>query len=164
MRLSVPVSQFSPLPPPCPLMSLCLLSTSVSLFLLCKQVHLFHFSRFHIYVLICNACFSLSDLLPDPGLLTELSPLDSRFSVWQDWERGLIVDWFKDSILAGIYPTALKWSLANWSRHSKRGMKLSIWPQRFLEWNKENETVWNWTKWNGLELKGELLNFYPENG
>ena len=27
--------------------SICLLSTSMSLFLLCKQVHLYHFSRFH---------------------------------------------------------------------------------------------------------------------
>ena len=31
---------------------------SVSLFLLCKQVHLYHFSRFHIYALIYSICFS----------------------------------------------------------------------------------------------------------
>ena len=36
-------------------------SMSVSLFLLCKQVHLYHFSRFHIYALIYHVCFSLSD-------------------------------------------------------------------------------------------------------
>ena len=40
-----------------------LLSTSVSLFLPCKLVHLYRFSRFHIYVLIYGICFSLSDLL-----------------------------------------------------------------------------------------------------
>ena len=33
------------------------------LFLPCKQVHQYCFSRFHIYVLIYNICFSFSDLL-----------------------------------------------------------------------------------------------------
>ena len=49
--------------PPCfsPLVSINLLSTSVSLFLPCKLVHLYHFSRFHIHALIHNICFSLSD-------------------------------------------------------------------------------------------------------
>ena len=46
-----------------PLVSLHLFFTSVSLFLLCKQDHLYHFSRFHIYALIYGICFSLSDLL-----------------------------------------------------------------------------------------------------
>ena len=41
-----------------PLVSICLLSTSVSLFLLCIQDHLYHFSRFHIYALIYDICFS----------------------------------------------------------------------------------------------------------
>ena len=36
-------------------------STSVSLLLPCRQVHLYHFCRFHIYVLI-HICFSPSDL------------------------------------------------------------------------------------------------------
>ena len=31
------------------------------LFLLCKYVHLYHFSRFHIYVLISDICFFLWD-------------------------------------------------------------------------------------------------------
>ena len=44
-------------------MSTSLFSMSASLFLPCKQVHLYHFSRFHIYVLIYSICFSLSDLL-----------------------------------------------------------------------------------------------------
>ena len=52
-------------PPPLspPLVSIRLFSTSVSLFLPCKLIQLYHFSRFHIYALIYNICFSLSDLL-----------------------------------------------------------------------------------------------------
>ena len=46
-----------------PLVSIHLFSTSVSLFLPCNVVHLYHFSRFHIYVLMYDICFSLSDLL-----------------------------------------------------------------------------------------------------
>ena len=46
-----------------PLVSIRLFSTSVSLFLPCKPVHLCHFSRFHIYALTYNICFYLSDLL-----------------------------------------------------------------------------------------------------
>ena len=45
-----------------PLVSICLFSTSVSLFLPCKPVHLYHFSRFHTYV-NTRYLFSLSDLL-----------------------------------------------------------------------------------------------------
>ena len=36
------------LPTPSPLVTIGLLSTSVTLFLFCKQVHLYHFFRFHI--------------------------------------------------------------------------------------------------------------------
>ena len=36
---------------------------SVPLFLLCRWVHQCHFSRFHLYVLIYDICFSLFDLL-----------------------------------------------------------------------------------------------------
>ena len=46
-----------------PLVSIHVFSTSVSLFLPCKKVHLYHFSRFHMYALIYHICFSLSDLL-----------------------------------------------------------------------------------------------------
>ena len=45
------------------LVSIRLFSTSVSQLLPCKPVHLYHFSTFHIYALIHNICFSLSDLL-----------------------------------------------------------------------------------------------------
>ena len=53
-------------PTPChfpPLVSIRLFSTSVSQFLPCKLVHLYHFSRFHTNALIYDICFSLSDLL-----------------------------------------------------------------------------------------------------
>ena len=60
--MSIPISQFiTPRFPP--LVSICLFSTSVSQFLPCKPVHLYHFSRFHIYAFIYDICFSLSDLL-----------------------------------------------------------------------------------------------------
>ena len=51
-------------PPPLTsrLVSIGLFSASVSPPLPCKLVHLYHFSRFHIYVLIYDICFSLSDL------------------------------------------------------------------------------------------------------
>ena len=42
-----------------PLVSIRLFCTSLSLFLSCKQVHQHIFSRFHIYALIYNICFSL---------------------------------------------------------------------------------------------------------
>ena len=45
------------------LVSIRLISTSVSQFLSCKPVHMYHFPRFHIYVLIYDTYFSLSDLL-----------------------------------------------------------------------------------------------------
>ena len=50
--------------PPFSLLCQRLFSTSVSLFLPCKWVHLYHFfSRFHLYALICSISFSLSDFL-----------------------------------------------------------------------------------------------------
>ena len=58
--VSVLLSQFVP-SSPFPAVSTSLFSKSASLFLPCKQVHLYRFSRFHMYVLIYNTCFSLSD-------------------------------------------------------------------------------------------------------
>ena len=89
--MSIPISQFitPPPPPPChvpPLVSICLFSVSVSLFLPCTPVHLYHFSRFHIYALIYDICFSLSDLLHsiwqslDPS--TSLQTTQFRSFLW----------------------------------------------------------------------------------
>ena len=66
--MSIPIAQFITPPPQAPrhfppLVARSLFSTSVSLFLPCKPVHLYHFSSFHIYVLIYDICYSLSDWL-----------------------------------------------------------------------------------------------------
>ena len=78
--MSIPISQFIT-PPPLPLVSICLFSTSVSLFLPCILVHLYHFSRFHIYALIYDICFSLSDLLHSvwQSLAPSTSPQMTQF-------------------------------------------------------------------------------------
>ena len=55
---SMLLSQFVPLSP-FPVVSTSLFSMSTSLFLPCKQVHQYHFSKFHICALIYNICFSL---------------------------------------------------------------------------------------------------------
>ena len=88
--MSFPISQF--ITPPQPLLhfprlvSICLFSTSVSLFLPCKLVQLYHFSRFHIYALMYDICFSLSDLLHsvwqslDPSTSQQMTQI--RFVLW----------------------------------------------------------------------------------
>ena len=59
VNMPVSTSQFIPLPIPS-LVSRHFLSIFVSLFLLCKQVHLYHFfSRLHIYTLIYQYLFFL---------------------------------------------------------------------------------------------------------
>ena len=60
---SLPIHPITTSPQLIPLVPIRVFSTSVSLFLPCKTFHLYHFSRFHIYELIYNICFSLSDLL-----------------------------------------------------------------------------------------------------
>ena len=69
--MSVLISQSisSPLPP---VASILLFSTSVSLFLLCIQVHQYRFYRFYIYALIYSICFSLSSFC-----MTVFSPFTS---------------------------------------------------------------------------------------
>ena len=60
--VSVLLFQFVP-PSPSPAMSTSLFSMSASLLLPYTSVHQYQFSRFHIYVLIYDICFFLSDLL-----------------------------------------------------------------------------------------------------
>ena len=69
--MSIPISQFIP-HPLSPLGSIHLFSMSLSVFLPCKQVHLYHLSRSHIYALIYDIYISLSDLLHSVWL--SLSP------------------------------------------------------------------------------------------
>ena len=57
--MPVLISQFLP-PSPSPTGSTHLLSTAVSLCLPWKYVHLYHFSRFHMYALICGGTKNLS--------------------------------------------------------------------------------------------------------
>ena len=59
--VSIPKSQL--LPPPFSLDIQNLFSMSMPLVLLCIKDHLCHFSRFYIYSLKYNICFSLCDLL-----------------------------------------------------------------------------------------------------
>ena len=70
--MSIPISHSSHTPLS-PLVSICLISASMSLFLLCKQDHLYHVSGFHIQAIICNICFYLSKLI----ILVALSTLIS---------------------------------------------------------------------------------------
>ena len=58
--VSVLLSQLIP-PSPSPNLTASPFSTSASLFLCCKQVHQHHFSGFHLYVLIYDICFYLTD-------------------------------------------------------------------------------------------------------
>ena len=58
LSLYIPPSPSSPLP-----MTTSLFSVSASPLLPCKDVHQYHLSRFHIYALIYDICFSFSDLL-----------------------------------------------------------------------------------------------------
>ena len=60
--VSMFLSQFVP-SSPSSTVSASVFSMSSSLLLPCKQVHQYHLSRFHIYVLIYNICFSLSGWL-----------------------------------------------------------------------------------------------------
>ena len=74
-----------------PLVSICLISTSASLFLPCKQVHLYHFSRFHIYTLIYNICFSPIDLqLLWPSL--QITEVDAAISLLPETSSGRLGD------------------------------------------------------------------------
>ena len=73
--MSIPVSQFIPLPA-FPLVSIHLFSASVSLFLLWDKIFLYHFSRFHIYVLIFAISFSDRSFYMMISMSIHVSPND----------------------------------------------------------------------------------------
>ena len=60
---SMLLSPSHPLLPLPRLLSISLFSMSASPLLSCKKVHQYHLSRFHIYALMYDICFSLSDFL-----------------------------------------------------------------------------------------------------
>ena len=122
--MSVSISQLippppSPHPPPHfpPLVSIRWFSTSVSLFLPCKPVHLYHFSIFHIYALTYNTCFSLSDLLHSVwqslGPFTSLQKTQFRSFLW------LIFHYIYVPYL--LYPFVCRWAfrLIPWPGYCK---------------------------------------------
>ena len=59
-----------------PLVSIHLFSTAASLFLPCKPVHLYHFSRFHIYALIIFVFLSLTSLCMTVSMSIHVSAND----------------------------------------------------------------------------------------
>ena len=73
----------SPSPSSPPPLSISLFTMSVSPLLLCKQIHQYHPSRFHVYVLIYNICLYISDLTslckeaPDSSTSLELTQMCS---------------------------------------------------------------------------------------
>ena len=78
------ISSLLPIHPIVPFLpvSMCPFSASASLILPCKYVHLHHFSRFHIFVLICNTCFSLVALVVKNAPATWETWIQSRG--WED--------------------------------------------------------------------------------
>ena len=122
VHMSIPISQFIPPPPQPrpphhfpPLVSIHLFSTSESQFLPCKLVHLYHFSRFHIYTIIYDICFSLSDLLHSVS-----QSLDSSTSLQMTQFRSFL--WLSNiplytcttsslsiRLLMGIYVASMTW-------------------------------------------------------
>ena len=70
-------------------------SSSESLFLACKQAHLYYLSRFHTYVFIYDICLSLSDLLPSVwqilGPSTSLPTTQSHSFLWLNNFYGWVI-------------------------------------------------------------------------
>ena len=95
--MSVPTCHFTFVFPS--LISIVLFSTSVSLFLLCKYIYLYHFSGFHIYLLIYNICFSL--YIPPVRWTLILSPFPFIFMVCH--LIFLRVSWFSFSYFYGFW-------------------------------------------------------------
>ena len=89
-NVSVLLSQVIP-PSPSSAVSTDLLSANVTLFLSCREVRLYHFFRLHIYVLIYNVYFPLSDLPHYPHLYKQ--PSFIPFYGWVIWSHICCLHW-----------------------------------------------------------------------
>ena len=88
------VSAFLPVHPtlsPFPSVFTYLFSMSLFPFLSCKQVHLYHFSRFRVCVLIYHICFSLSDFTLYDRL--QVYPRHYKWSNFAPFHWRLILNW-----------------------------------------------------------------------
>ena len=87
------------------LVSFHLFSISVSLFLLCKEVHLYHFSRSYIPAFIRGICFSLSVLLH--SVWQSLGPVKSlQMAQLQPFYGWVIFHWiWVPHLLCGLWTT-----------------------------------------------------------
>ena len=79
--------------PPLPLVSTWPLSVSASLFLPCREVHQYHFPRFHICVFIYDTCFSdfLHSIWQTLGSSTSLQTTQFRSFLWLQCFKALPV-------------------------------------------------------------------------
>ena len=84
--MSVLLSEFIPPSPSAHCVHMSVLYICVSLFLPCKSVHQYHFSRFHIYTCVC-ACFSHVRLFATQWTVVLLAPLSAGFSRKKHWSR-----------------------------------------------------------------------------
>ena len=104
-----------------PLVSIRLFSTSVSLFLPCKPVRLYHFSRLHIYVLIYAICFSLSDLLH--SVWQSLDPSAGRFLTTAPPGKSNCCDFYLYYFLFSVLSSSvLKGNITHKNRYQREGV------------------------------------------
>ena len=114
------------LPSPCPSVFTSPFSMSVSLYLPYKQVHQYHFSRFHIYVSIFNICFSdlLHSVWQSLGSSTSLQMNHFHFCGWVIfhciWNMHISYAYVHEPHL--LYPFICQWTfrLLSWVGNCKQ--------------------------------------------
>ena len=133
---SMLLSQLVPPSPP-PVVPTSPFSMSASLFLPWKHVYKHHFSRCHIYALIYDICFSISDF-----------PLYNRLWKWK-WSRSVVSDSLPpvdcslpgSSVYGILQARVLEWVAISFSRGSSRprdrtlvsrtaGRRFNLWATR----------------------------------
>ena len=169
--MSISIAQFSTPPPPplSPLGVHTFVSASVSQFLPWKPVHLYHFSSFHIYALIYDICFSLSDLLHsvwqslDPSTSLQMTQFRSFLRLsniplysWMNFEETLEGLW--------MGPEGVSWEGGSWDQSDK-----NVGPQKAFQnhavslsgqWNKRGSLL-QCPRKGFLALKGTLEEIAP---